>query len=393
MAPRIIPDTGGHYLHRTSIPHPSSSSSDSPHIFGQTIRVQAGRRRNLHMTISSEEAEQLGEDRETFEDTSPDDEGIIEFDSCWPGMGTTTSSLTLYVGAIIDEEASLHLGHTTIEDATKYFSRMLALGTNRSLFKQMKIMLQPFEVFSMGINVFPDQALYFSSECPNSPEELLTKLTTWIKLNQHNFPTQNRGKVKIGSWALFTRCNFSMDWLDSKETDNLLDKNLNAEGDGEYSAPIIAGMSWVDGVCSRGGTNSMFVYARNDSWKTLLHEMGHQLGAGHTFPKYERGSGQGVMDYHRTRKYKGHVQFHEMHQTNICKLITERLIIDAPLPCFQKVELPSPIPKQHAPGYSPWPEIVIGNIMDVYLSHVIGQTQLNITFHRSKRCWILKNSR
>lgn len=54
-------------------------------------------------------------------------------------------------------------------------------------------------------------------------------------------------------------------------------------------------------------------------WKTLAHELGHQLGADHSFEDGKRKTG-GIMDY-GDGKYKGVYQFHPYRKSQVCSVL------------------------------------------------------------------------
>jgi len=125
---------------------------------------------------------------------------------------------------------------------------------------------------------------------------MLDLFTNWVYRFQKN---------TLGVWTLLTMCRFQA-W--SKER---LDE--------------ISGIAFRGGGCTKNMNTMIVSGGTPDSINTIFtHEVGHTLGARHTFfyAYLPKGGGYGIMDYAAGQKWKSLVQFHEVHKDNMCDLIT-----------------------------------------------------------------------
>eukprot|EP00397_Hematodinium_sp_SG-2012_P034501 GEMP01037012.1.p1 GENE.GEMP01037012.1~~GEMP01037012.1.p1 ORF type:complete len:433 (+),score=64.06 GEMP01037012.1:384-1682(+) len=110
-------------------------------------------------------------------------------------------------------------------------------------------------------------------------------------------------------------------------------ESKSADEDGKIKWKLDGGSAYRSGVCgeySYGRT--VFTVNSDYSDNILIHEIGHNLGARHTFlpaKKWGLGfdlkSGNGIMDYfNKTTGFElnGIVQFHHGHGTNVCHTLT-----------------------------------------------------------------------
>lgn len=86
-----------------------------------------------------------------------------------------------------------------------------------------------------------------------------------------------------------------------------------------------AGMAYVDALCTSYNTGLVFTsYNPPLTWLTLAHELGHTVGAGHTFEE-GKGTTGGIMDY-GLHWYNSKQQFNTKYrQAEVCAALTATL--------------------------------------------------------------------
>lgn len=89
-----------------------------------------------------------------------------------------------------------------------------------------------------------------------------------------------------------------------------------------WPPPGTVGIAGLGTLCVDGSNVGITSLSGTSTWVIMAHEMGHTLGATHSF---ENGMGHtgGVMDYGNIY-YNGVIQFHPLKRDNICPLLTAR---------------------------------------------------------------------
>jgi len=91
--------------------------------------------------------------------------------------------------------------------------------------------------------------------------------------------------------------------------------------DGTYKHPI--GIATINGLCEGFGRSTSLTYLRSFTWKTFAHEIGHNIGARHSFENGTTITG-GIMDY-GNGLYNGKYMFHKYRHQEICKKLKKSM--------------------------------------------------------------------
>ena len=91
--------------------------------------------------------------------------------------------------------------------------------------------------------------------------------------------------------------------------------------DGTYKNPI--GLATIGGICEGFGRATSLTYLRSFTWRTFAHEIGHNVGARHSFENGTTTTG-GVMDY-GNGMYNGKYMFHKYRHQEICNQLKKSM--------------------------------------------------------------------
>jgi hypothetical protein len=200
---------------------------------------------------------------------------------CWPGDQLARE---LVIGIVVDRSYALVFQ----EDVSKILKEVQEIITNTRLimFLQMNVILTVGEIIIGGKNS-PFPLNETSVQRDRSSDSLLVPFRRFITARQ-----SADVKTRKASWQMLTN---------------------------RWPAPGVVGMSYLGTLCMytyNTGITSRTVYKPENTWYIFAHELGHSMGAYHSF---ENGQGRtgGIMDY-GNYSYNGVVQFHPYKRAEIC---------------------------------------------------------------------------
>lgn len=160
-------------------------------------------------------------------------------------------------------------------------------------------------------------AVDLTASSPNA----LTVGREWITKASSVLETQTHVALAVGSSEVVsTECfSDSVDFLNAVPAISNGGLRLHIS---DCSVPDIGGLAYQNGVCSVV-YNKGVVFQNHADWSTVLHEVGHLLGAVHPFsddPNVAPGDTGGVMDYYNN-KVDGIVQFSSEQQHSLCPVL------------------------------------------------------------------------
>eukprot|EP00405_Crypthecodinium_cohnii_P020434 CAMPEP_0206479878 /NCGR_PEP_ID=MMETSP0324_2-20121206/36927_1 /ASSEMBLY_ACC=CAM_ASM_000836 /TAXON_ID=2866 /ORGANISM="Crypthecodinium cohnii, Strain Seligo" /LENGTH=1570 /DNA_ID=CAMNT_0053956491 /DNA_START=30 /DNA_END=4739 /DNA_ORIENTATION=+ len=217
------------------------------------------------------------------------DWGGSKFEGCWPGQNNGLRSMK--IGFAFDQQFLNNIKG----DAAKKAEQA------EELISQITSAANTIYENQLGIHIFVSHQLTDPADFDDDGVNIGTTCSPTIneKLEDWKFIGETKLKDKypnsVAAWMFITRC---------------------------YPPPGTVGLAYVGTICSPGngyGVTTDFGKDSAATWLTFTHELGHILGAGHSFENGQ-GSTGGIMDY-GDGKYQGSYQFHPNRKKDICSTL------------------------------------------------------------------------
>lgn len=219
---------------------------------------------------------------ENAETTGFSEDRVIRFNpGCWPGDEVPRE---LIIGLLIDRSYALVFK----EDVAKILKEVQDMLTSTRLivFMQMNVIVTVGEVVIGGKDSpFPLNETAFQAD--RSSDYLLRPLRLYMGARQ-----KSQTSTRKASWHMLTN---------------------------RWPAPGVVGMAYLGTLCMYDynvGITSRSIRAPENTWYIFAHELGHSMGAYHSF-EYGQGNTGGIMDY-GNYFYNGVVQFHPLKRAEMC---------------------------------------------------------------------------
>lgn len=208
------------------------------------------------------------------------------YPGCYPGDAAVRS---FSLGIATDLSLYQRLGES--EDSVRMFVEDLIVNARLVYYRQLNVVLQ---IGSLRI-VASDAGSNFplnlpDGACIHAPDGALQAFRAWVV--SHPDPNESNAAVH-----LLTGC---------------------------WDPPGVVGIAYLRGLCSRSGIQTgITTFLGPSTWMIFAHELGHTIGAGHTF---ENGVGQtgGLMDYGNPF-FQGEIQFNSLSRDSLCNGIASAL--------------------------------------------------------------------
>lgn len=209
-------------------------------------------------------------------------QNISLFTDCYPGIKTQNIN-NLQIGVMV--------GHTLFHKRFKQDVTRILKWIELQVKRANVIFISQFNLKIMIKHVvFPNsQDSWTNFNCKDNSRVAYARLMSEIRY---------RSPSPQALWHLFDDCD-----------------------DGTYKYPI--GLATIDGMCEGFGRATSLTYLRSFTWKTFVHEIGHNIGARHSFENGTTTTG-GVMDY-GNGMYNGKYMFHKYRHQEICNQLKKSM--------------------------------------------------------------------
>lgn len=211
---------------------------------------------------------------------------VVKFNpGCWQGDAVPRE---LVIGIVADLSYSRYFGENV--DAVLAEIQKIVTNSRLIMYVQLNVVLTVGEVV-IGTRDSPSPLNETSVQMVRSSTTLLDPFRQYINQRQRNIA------MRKASWHMLTN---------------------------RWPSPGTVGMAYLGTLCTYEYNTGVTSHLGERTWYIWIHELGHSMGAFHSF---ENGIGRtgGIMDY-GNYTYNGVVQFHPLKRAEMCPEFQQALI-------------------------------------------------------------------